>query len=249
MKTLFQVFCIVLALLCFGYGSVVRAVGSGTRFWLVWWAGTGFFALVALALRLGWFARLPKPALYAFLGVIAAGLLYVAVCTALVFSHFHDAPQEAPDVILVLGAQVYPSGPSIILQHRLDTALDVLYAYPETKCIVTGGQGENEHAPEAQVMRDYLIANGIDPARIQTEEASKNTIDNIRNSMALLDPVNDTVGIVTNNFHLYRALSIAEKQGIPNAVGIAAPSRVFYLPHNVLRECVGILKDKLMGNM
>ncbi|MBQ7676939.1 MAG: YdcF family protein [Lachnospiraceae bacterium] len=248
-KLLLQIILAVLCIVCLAYGAVVRGVGSGNRFWMVWWAGALFFALLFVLTARRLWRRIPRGLLYAGIGICAAGLLYVIVCSAFIFSHFHDRGEEGADVIIVLGAQVYPSGPSIILQHRLDTALDYLYAHPDTRCIVTGGQGENEHAPEAEVMREYLVANGIDSARILTETESKNTIGNITNCLSLIDAENDSVGIITNDFHLFRSLSIAQKQGIRNVSGIAAPSRVFYYPHNILRECVGILKDKLLGNM
>ena len=249
MKFLLQVICAALCCLFFAYGTVVKGVGSGSRFWMVWWAGAAFFALLFAALHLGWFTYIPKPLLYAFFAMIGCGLLYVIICCVLIFSHFADGAREAPDVLIVLGAQVHPEGPSIILRHRLDTAAEVMEQYPQTKCIVSGGQGDNEHTPEARVMRDYLIANGVEPSRIRTEETSLNTIGNIRNCLPLIDAEHDRVGIVTNDFHLFRGVAIAKKQGIRNAFGIAAPSRAFYLPHNMLRECVGILKDKLLGNL
>ena len=57
------------------------------------------------------------------------------------------------------------------------------------------------------------------------------------------------MGIVTNNFHMFRAIQIAKKQGLSNVCGIAADSNVLYLPNNVLRECLAILKDCVMKNI
>lgn len=249
MKVMLQTICIALGVLCAFYGTAVRGVGSGNRFFLVWWMGTGFFVALAAAIRFDFFSKIPRALSVAALCVILCGLLYVCVCSALVISHFDDTTDEDLDVVIVLGAQVHPTGPSIILRHRLDTAYEYLCAHPGTRCIVSGGQGENEHAPEAYVMREYLVALGIDASRIITEERSENTIGNIRNCMELLDPAEESVGIITNDFHLFRGVAIAKKQGIQNARGIAAPSRVFFYPHNILRECVGILKDKLLGNL
>ena len=98
-------------------------------------------------------------------------------------------------------------------------------------------------------MRDYLVEAGIAPERIITETSSRNTIENIRNTIPLLDPAKDRVGIVTNDFHMYRALAIARKQGMANAQGISAHSLMLFLPNNMLREVAGVLKDQLMGNM
>jgi len=57
------------------------------------------------------------------------------------------------------------------------------------------------------------------------------------------------VGIVTNNFHLFRAVQIAKAQGMEGVCGIAADSSILYLPNNVLRECCGILKDWVMNHV
>jgi len=64
-----------------------------------------------------------------------------------------------------------------------------------------------------------------------------------------MDEENSSVGIVTNNFHVYRGTALARKQGFSNVYGIPAPSSPAYLPNNMLREFVGILKDTLQGNM
>ena len=57
------------------------------------------------------------------------------------------------------------------------------------------------------------------------------------------------IGVLTSNFHLFRAVQIGKKWGIPDIQGIAAPSELWMLPHFCVRECAAILKDKLMGNM
>ena len=57
------------------------------------------------------------------------------------------------------------------------------------------------------------------------------------------------IGVLTSDFHLFRAIQIGKKWGIPDIQGIAAPSVPWMLPHFCVRECAAILKDKLMGNM
>ena len=93
------------------------------------------------------------------------------------------------------------------------------------------------------------VLNGIDENRILLEAESQNTVQNIKNSKALMEETYDGVGIVTNNFHVFRAVQIAKAQGLEGVCGIAADSNVLYLPNNVLRECLGILKDWLMKNI
>lgn len=48
---------------------------------------------------------------------------------------------------------------------------------------------------------------------------------------------------------VYRAVCIARKAGLANACGIAGYSTLYYLPNNLLREVLGIIKDYLAGNL
>ena len=57
------------------------------------------------------------------------------------------------------------------------------------------------------------------------------------------------VGIVTNDFHVFRGVSIARKQGYEDVYGVPAGSHRLYLANNMLREFYGVCKDKLFGNM
>lgn len=95
---------------------------------------------------------------------------------------------------------------------------------PNTICIVSGGKGPNEPFPEAQGMADYLKEHGIAEQRILEEPESKTTEENIVNSKKLISDDNASVGVITNNFHMFRALQIADKYGLDNAQGIAAGS-------------------------
>lgn len=153
------------------------------------------------------------------------------------------------DYLIVLGAQVRENGPSAVLQYRLDAALSYMQENPETICIVSGGQGVNEPFSEAKGMSDYLISHGILSERIILEDTSRNTVENIRNSKALIRNFDGSVGIVTNNFHVFRAVGIAKAQGLGDVYGISAYSHPLYLPNNVLRECCGILKDYFFQNL
>ena len=97
-------------------------------------------------------------------------------------------------------------------------------------------------------MHDYLVQQGVSENRIVLESQSATTVENILFSSELL-PDSASVGVVTNDFHLYRALRIAEKNGLAGAHGLAAPSNPLYLPHALLRECAAIVKDTVVGNI
>lgn len=242
------VLCIV-GFLCLGYGFTVQMVGSGTWFFAVWYV-IGFVLLVlAWVLHSGAWGSFPAAIRRTFQILCAVVLVVVAGTQVLVLSDFNDRGEADLDYIVVLGAQVREGGPSLVLKYRLDTAYDYLQANPGTVCVVSGGQGPNEPRAEADVMAEYLQDRGIDESRIVRERESLNTYQNIRNSMQLFDARHARVGIVTNNFHVYRGVHLARKQGMENACGIAAPARAWYLPNNMLRETFGIVKDFAEGNL
>ena len=114
--------------------------------------------------------------------------------------------------------------------------------------IVTGGKGSNEPCTEAEAMAEWLADAGISPDRIILETRAVNTNQNIRYAEELMEE-GSSVGIVTNDFHMFRALCIARKQGLDQAEGISAGSTPSFIPNNVLRECLGIGKDFAAGNL
>ena len=239
---------ILLAILFFGYGICIASVHSGTKFYLIWMILGAFCVFLAIVAGRHLWAPIPKVLKGIILVVvIVCGIVFVIV-EGCILSRFSTKQEKEYDYLLVLGAQVKETGPSIVLQYRLDTAIDYLKEHPQTICIVSGGQGDNEPMTEAEGMKAYLIQNGIEEERILEEKESKKTNQNIRNSSALI-PDSASVGIVTNNFHMFRALRIAKKLGLSDFGGIAAGSKPFYLPNNMLREFFGVVKDFLLGNI
>ncbi|MBR0405772.1 MAG: YdcF family protein [Eggerthellaceae bacterium] len=234
---------------CLAYGISIMMLWSGTSFFAVWLALGVLLLGNAWAFHAGWWEMAPLVLRRAAAGIACAALAICVITQGLAISCFGSQGPDDLDYVVVLGAQVRNDGPSVVLQYRLDTAANYLQANPQTKCIVSGGKVFNDPEPEAQVMARYLIERGIDSARITIEDKSTNTVENIQNSMAFIDPDTDQVGIVTNNFHVFRGTAIARKQGIAHAYGIAAPSNWWYLPNNLLYETFGISKDFLKGNL
>lgn len=96
---------------------------------------------------------------------------------------------------------------------------------------------------------DYLVEKGISPERILLEDQSKNTFQNLTFSAEYLNREKDAVGIVSNNFHVFRAAKIARKAGYQRVYGIAAKGEPFLQFNNMMREFFGVAKDFLVGNM
>lgn len=153
------------------------------------------------------------------------------------------------DYIIVLGAQVKGEDPSRVLTARLNTAYKYLIENENAKVIVSGGQGEGEDISEAEAMKRYLLAKGIDASRIIMEDKSVNTQENLEFSFALINEKDAKVGIVTSDFHVYRAMAIAKKQGYENIDGLAAPVDWGIEVHYMVREFFAVVKEKAVGNI
>lgn len=230
---------VVLGAISAAYGVLMAALYPAGGFFLAW---------IALGAALAVAARVPR-ARRAICAVCVAGALAAGGLCGLIFSAVATTPPAGLDALVVLGAGLRPDGtPSEALAYRLDAALDYLEDNLGTVCVVSGGQGLGESRTEADAMYDYLLEQGLDAGRVTREDRSTSTAENVRNSAEMLDP-GASVGIVTNDFHLYRALRIAEKNGLAGASGLAAPSNPLYLPQSALRECVALAKDLLVGNL
>lgn len=140
--------------------------------------------------------------------VICLAVFLFAECF-IVSGAFEKAP-DGLDAIIVLGARVNGLVPSGALVQRTERAAVYLSENPETVCIASGGQGSGEEISEALCIKQQLLSLGISEDRIILEDSSTNTSENLDYSTDLLPDNTETVGIVTNDFHVYRALLIAE---------------------------------------
>ncbi len=155
-------------------------------------------------------------------------------------------PAPEADYLIVLGCQVNGTTPSRMLRQRLNAAADYLNTYPDTTCIVSGGMGPGEDITEAQCMADYLTASGIAPDRILLEDAATSTMENLRFSLALMEP-GSTAAIVSNEFHLYRAGQMAQKLGLETSLVPADTELPILLASYSLREIFAVWKFHLFG--
>ena len=145
------------------------------------------------------------------------------------------------DYVIVLGAKVKGTIPSLSLQNRIDEAARFLIEHEKTIVIVTGGQGADEDISEAKVMQQGLIAQGIDEERIILEGKSTSTYENIIFSKALIPSGLDTGLLVTNDYHLYRASLIARQEGL-DVTGLPAKTPGVTVVKSYLREYLAITK-------
>ena len=200
-------------------------------------------------LRYELWGRFPLLLRRGIVGLIAFGVVLFVIAEGCIFAHYRDKGRPDLDYIIVLGAQMKPAGPSIVLKFRLDAAYDYLVANENTLCVVSGGQGPNEPCSEAEGLYDYLVERGIAPERILKEDKSTDTSENIAFSAALIGGTDKDVGIVTNNFHVFRGVMLARHAGFEDACGISARSNIYFQPNNLVREFFGIMKDLVCGNL
>ncbi len=230
--------------------SIAFFVGHGTNFYFIWLIMG--IALILLSICLKKEILIPSlPILFRRLFRIGVSVCLVIflIVEIFIFSGFTAKGPEELDYIIVLGAQMKTTGPSRVLKMRLDKAYDYAVRNSDTCVIVSGAKGSDEPVSEAQGMYDYLVEKGIDKNRIIMEDQSYNTNQNIMFSSAFLDKEKDQIGIITNNFHIFRATRIAKRCGYKNVYGIAAKSEPFLQPNNMLREFLGVMKDYLVGNI
>ena len=160
MKKVFFIINIILCVISFLYGISILNVNSGSLFYLIWFLISAFFIIIDLLIYFKVFERY-RVFKKIFIWVCSIGICIFLVILSLIISKMNVKPVKNLDYIIVLGAQVKESGPSVILRYRLDRALSYLKENDNTLVIVSGGQGANEKATEASVMKEYLVNNAM----------------------------------------------------------------------------------------
>ncbi len=245
-------FCMAAGTVCLlYYFALILFTGITTHFAWIWLAAS------VVLLGLGNFIRyerahpgfIPGWLCYAAFIGLAAGLLLFLSIFLKVLGGMSWNGSEGLDYVVVLGAQVKKDVPSRALRMRLEKALEYANANKDTILILSGGMGSGEEISEAECMKQYLIEHGISQERLILEDQSTNTMENLKFSNAMTDCANAVTGIISNDFHVYRAVRLAKKQGYENCEGIAARSDFYMEPHYVVREVFALVKEKLLGNI
>jgi SanA protein len=114
--------------------------------------------------------------------------------------------------VLVLGAGVYSDGePTTILEGRLRTSLD-LYRAGKVGWFLVSGDNRHPTYNEPQAMRRWLVRQGVPLTDIVSDYAGRRTYDSLKRAQAVFGQ--NQVVIVTSDFHLPRALYLAERIGL-----------------------------------
>ena len=183
--------------------------------------------------------------------LLILGIIAAAITGSFIVKAAHAQAAQSCDHIVVLGAAVHGTVPSLSLSERIQAAYDYLSANPNTIAILTGGQGRGEEITEAACMYRELTDMGIDASRLILEETSTNTIENLRNALNIVENATgirpQRIGIVSSEYHLFRAELFAKQLGL-ESFGIPAKTSWITLRINyTLREIVAVWKYLILG--
>lgn len=182
------------------------------------------------------------------IALIIVGLLVTGTVSGLMLHAAAVPTAEDAGTIIILGCRVRGEQPSEMLQRRADAALAYLETHPDCAVIVTGGVSRHATISEAEAVRRYLIANGVDESQIYVEDRSINTEQNFRYAADIIqrNGLSNKVVIATDRFHQYRASIFAGRAGL-DASPLPCSTQFFLLLGYWCREILAVLRVLLLG--
>lgn len=209
---------LIAAGVCFAAAAFFRFALIGYGFLGMLLAGAGVCALL--------YAFLSRRFKIMLTVLLLLGLLLFTAGEVPVVLAARGTPDYDAQYLIVLGAGVNGTVPSLSMLNRLTAAKAYLDAHPDCAVIVSGGQGDGEQISEAEAMARWLTENGIASGRITREDESTNTLENLRNSLSLIpDAPGARIAVCSSEYHLYRAQYLARQLGYELG---AIPGRTSY---------------------
>jgi len=176
-------------------------------------------------------------------GMIGITALLVAVIQILILSGLGDKTPVKSDYAVIFGAKIYGSTPSLLLNSRIGAAAAYLNEYPDALAIACGGFTDGGEASEAQVIKNGLIARGIDERRILLDERSADSRQSAWNAYELMRAHGlGSVTVVTSDYHLYRCMRMFKRLDLTvngYGSGLILPLR----PIAHFREMLSLIRD------
>jgi uncharacterized SAM-binding protein YcdF (DUF218 family) len=144
----------------------------------------------------------------------SVGALVALICALIVLQGQRDEARPAGAAV-VLGAAQWNGVPSPVLQARLDHALDLYRRGYVKQIILTGGVGSGDTLSEAAAGRQYLLEHGIPADALLLDEEGTTTWKSLQN-VAQIARTNGigTILVVSDRFHMLRALKMARDLGL-----------------------------------
>ena len=197
------------------------------------------------------YPKVLKPLRRIFTACLVIGLLIFSITEGFIIGASFGNPEKHCDYFVVLGAKVREDGPSVSLWDRIYGAESYLKSHPDVIAVVSGGQGNDEPMTEGQAMYDELVNLGIPGERIWIEDQATSTRENITFALDLIEEKTgirpDTLGVVSSEYHLFRAGLLTRDCGV-DFVGIPAKtSRLSQLINHLMREAAGVWEYLILG--
>lgn len=148
---------------------------------------------------------------------------------------------DQADAVLVLGAQVLADGsPSKMLKERLDTGIAVYKAGLTDRIIMSGDHGRKTY-DEVNTMKEYAVEQGVPAEHIFMDHAGFSTYESMYRAKEIFQA--DRIIVVTQKYHLYRAVYDAQAMGMETR-GVPCDTRVYSGDrYRKLREVAARIKD------
>ena len=176
------------------------------------------------------------------IAIIVLGInLYVRISTNKQIIKENDYTELSDvDCIIILGAGIWEDKPSPMLEDRLLEGIKLYQNSVSDKIIMSGDHGRREY-DEVNIMKNYAIEKGIPSENIFMDHAGFSTYESIYRAKDIFEA--KKVVIVTQEYHLYRALYIANQLGL-EAYGVGADPRQYVgATYRELREILARDKD------
>lgn len=239
--SLFLLFIFLLPLTMFGILNIGNIAGLLLGAVLFFYGA--FYGKINCTIKALWKKKLWKVVFSAVSLILVICIIFTGFATFNMIRASYNSPDKETTVI-VLGCKVNANGPSLSLLKRLEAAYSFLRENPKVPCILSGGQGGDEHISEAQAMYDWLTEKGIEKDRLYIEDKSTSTEENLSFSKKIIEMQNlpSAVTLITNNFHQYRAQKIAERY-YREVYGVSGDTPLYLLPMYYIRELGGIFVE------
>ncbi|MGW0390265.1 YdcF family protein [Streptomyces sp. NPDC003042] len=237
--------------------TMVRKEGRRPANLLSMLAGLGIFGMIALLLTVGQFGSRTLNGMTATLTALVVYVSFIFLCfLGYAFLYGRIKVRGDVDHVVVLGAgliggdRVPPLLASRLRKGRAIYEAQLARGSRPPVLLTSGGKGSDEQVSEARAMADWLIAQGVPAEHVRLEDRSRTTEENMlfsREIMIADDPGYRCV-VVTNDFHAFRAATMARKAGVNGQV-LGSPTARYFWPSATIREFVAVFWEHRLVNL
>ncbi len=173
-------------------------------------------------------------------GLAAIGINFYVMGRASKYILSPDSPGEDYDCVLVLGCGVRSGVPSPLLEDRLLRSVELYENGVSKKLLMSGDHGQ-ENYDEVNVMKSFAVERGVPSEAVFMDHAGFSTYESMYRAKEIFKA--EKVLIVTQKYHLYRAVYVARQLGL-DACGVEAMPREYVgQPWYSFREILARDKD------